>query len=66
MRVHQGHNCVGGDDEPHLDEKVDDNDDDKVDEGTHKARKRVKVVVLALYKAVHYEPTNKTYHDDDR
>ena len=63
MRVHQGHNRVGGDDEPDLDEKVDDDDDDdddKVDEGTHKARKRVKVVVLALYKAVHYEPVNET------
>ena len=66
VRVHQGHNRVGGDDEPDLDETVDDDDDDdKVDEGTHKARERVKVVVLALYKAVHYEPANETYHDDD-
>ena len=47
-------------------------DDDEVkvfvkddDDAAHKARKGVKVVVLALYKAVHYEPAIKTFDDSN-
>ena len=30
---------------------------------SYKARKRIEVVVLTLYKAVHYEPASKTHND---
>ena len=30
---------------------------------SYEARKRIEVVVLTLYKAVHYEPASKTHND---
>ena len=48
-----------GDDDDDVDDDDDDNDDD---DAAYKAREGVEVVVLALYKAVHYEPVIKIQH----